>query len=371
MIEQQSRASVVALDLLRGLAATVVLLAHVRGSSFVEFGSLPADQKTNIVRLLFGFTRLGEEAVLVFFVLSGFLVGGQIITRARMGTFDVKIYAIDRCTRILLPLVPACLLTVIISLLVFNEGTGMFRPVANMVGMNGVLAPTLKHNAPLWSISFEIWFYIVGGAMGYLATRNASLGAILIIAVCSIVFSILGPTYLLYWAFGALMVLCLNIRFKSTFFFVGVSFALIGAVFHELSFPSKSFTNVSYIPIEASRALICIGVSFCLPFLCSGSADRFLGFLRQPARALSAVSYSMYVVHYPINYALETVFPRFNTISLEALAYFVARILICVAVTMIFYLCFERNTPALRRYLLKRVSPGRPSVASHMSEAIV
>src|SRR5215813_13613142 len=67
----------VALDLLRGWAALIVLLVHVRGASFVEFGSLPPDQKTILVVVLFGLTRIGHEAVLIFFVLSGFLVGGK------------------------------------------------------------------------------------------------------------------------------------------------------------------------------------------------------------------------------------------------------------------------------------------------------
>ncbi len=62
------RKSLVSLDLLRGMAALAVFFGHVRGSSFVEFGALPSGQQTLLVRLLFGLSRTGLEAVLVFFV---------------------------------------------------------------------------------------------------------------------------------------------------------------------------------------------------------------------------------------------------------------------------------------------------------------
>src|SRR5215469_9825600 len=86
--------SYVALDLLRGLAAVTVFLGHARGGSFIEFGLLPADQKTAALAIFFGLTRVCFEAVLVFFVLSGFLVGGQIISRTLMGKFALSEYAI-------------------------------------------------------------------------------------------------------------------------------------------------------------------------------------------------------------------------------------------------------------------------------------
>ncbi|HZE20873.1 MAG TPA: hypothetical protein VE082_02380, partial [Desulfobaccales bacterium] len=61
------------LDSLRFLAALTVLLVHARDSSFVRFGSLAADQKTLLFASAYAVTRLGNEAVITFFVLSGFL----------------------------------------------------------------------------------------------------------------------------------------------------------------------------------------------------------------------------------------------------------------------------------------------------------
>lgn len=100
---------VIALDLARGLAALTVLFYHVRGSSWVELGILPVAQRSLASEVFFGLNRLGNEAVMVFFALSGFLVGGKVIERIRGGRFDAGHYAVDRATRILIPLVrPAC-----------------------------------------------------------------------------------------------------------------------------------------------------------------------------------------------------------------------------------------------------------------------
>ena len=85
---QSERPPLIALDLARGLAAVMVMLVHVRPHSFVELGALPPSQQSWPVAIFFAATRLGVEAVLVFFVLSGFLVGGRIIRRAKRGTFS-------------------------------------------------------------------------------------------------------------------------------------------------------------------------------------------------------------------------------------------------------------------------------------------
>ena len=54
------------LDLLRFVSALAVVLGHVRGLSFVQFGDLPESQKSIAVMIFFALTRLGHEAVIVF-----------------------------------------------------------------------------------------------------------------------------------------------------------------------------------------------------------------------------------------------------------------------------------------------------------------
>src|SRR4051812_12764616 len=92
---------IVALDLFRALAAFMVVVVHARGSAFVDYGSLPKEQQTRLVEFVYFLSRIGQEAVLAFFMLSGLLVAGAIIRRVSAGTFDLRLYAIERATRIL------------------------------------------------------------------------------------------------------------------------------------------------------------------------------------------------------------------------------------------------------------------------------
>ena len=91
------------LDALRFIAAFMVLLSHARNTFFPAFGDLPADQQNIFSMALTMFCRMGHEAVIIFFVLSGFLVGGRGWERILNGTMNVGGYAIDRFSRIYPP----------------------------------------------------------------------------------------------------------------------------------------------------------------------------------------------------------------------------------------------------------------------------
>lgn len=91
------------LDALRFVAAFVVLFSHTRNDFFLAYGDLPISQQGAVAFVFYTLGRLGHEAVVVFFVLSGFLVGGRGFDRIKDGTMNVKSYAIDRFARIYPP----------------------------------------------------------------------------------------------------------------------------------------------------------------------------------------------------------------------------------------------------------------------------
>lgn len=91
------------LDALRFIAAFMVVLSHSRNTFFPAFGDLPVEQHNVFTMAFTMFCRMGHEAVVIFFVLSGFLVGGRGIERIKTGTMNVGSYAIDRFSRITPP----------------------------------------------------------------------------------------------------------------------------------------------------------------------------------------------------------------------------------------------------------------------------
>ena len=72
------------LDLLRFAAAALVMLNHLRVNQFHSFSKVACESSV-LKTAFFSATRVGLEAVVVFFVLSGFLVGGASLARSRQG----------------------------------------------------------------------------------------------------------------------------------------------------------------------------------------------------------------------------------------------------------------------------------------------
>src|SRR5690348_6381653 len=86
------------LDLFRGLAALTVMSGHLRAFLFVSYASAPAHGF--LWTMFYLLTGLGHQAVMIFFVLSGFLIGKNISESASSGRWSLADYAIRRMSRL-------------------------------------------------------------------------------------------------------------------------------------------------------------------------------------------------------------------------------------------------------------------------------
>lgn len=183
------------LDVVRFLAAAVVLVDHINADPHLGVG-------------WGNYGALGHEAVCVFFVLSGFVI--RFITITRVGT--ALEYSIDRVSRIYSIVLPALLFTLVCMLLaraihpVFYDllcGPLHWKQVPGQVIANitwtaqcwGYAVAALIDN-PFWSLSYECIYYLLY-ALIYYRARHAWLwvAAILLVAGPSIAF--LYPVWLL------------------------------------------------------------------------------------------------------------------------------------------------------------------------------
>jgi peptidoglycan/LPS O-acetylase OafA/YrhL len=73
------------LDMVRGIAALAVMFGHIRGLFFLDYSDLAAPSPA--VTLFYAVTGLGHQAVMVFFVLSGCLIGGSVMTAMKRWTW--------------------------------------------------------------------------------------------------------------------------------------------------------------------------------------------------------------------------------------------------------------------------------------------
>jgi peptidoglycan/LPS O-acetylase OafA/YrhL len=175
------------LDFVRGLAALLVLFAHAQQIMINPYWYPHKVLDDNIFRLLY--SHIGAFGVMLFFVLSGFLIFFSMrnnILNGGTNSFDVKRFARSRLNRLWPPLIISLVLAASIYFLLailglteaenFSTGQEMYlarKSVQfNSVDMFGSLfflntiipavhSPSI--NGPLWSLAHELWFYVIAG----------------------------------------------------------------------------------------------------------------------------------------------------------------------------------------------------------------
>lgn len=363
------------LDLFRLVAAMTVVIVHARGAAMGAFGALPAETKTAAAAAFYLVTRVGNEAVVAFFVLSGFFVGGMATERILRGDFRVADYAIDRFARIMVPLVPALLLTAFV-LYVQGKALNLYELAGNLLSLQGIVVDSYGGNAPLWSLAYEAWFYLLAGIIGALAMRrrwSAPLAAALLLTV--LVFTKLSPIYLFCWLLGTAAYLHRPRRAQSIYVLSAALLIIYSVACIQLQADTVSVSTdmVSrarqWIPTaEVGRLLLSAGFALLIQQLV----------LHEPQRAWTrgidamgsrgaAFSYSLYLTHYPIiQLAVFAGLPQSPTLDARAFGGFGFLILCCIAAATVNYWLFERHTGAVRRWL-KTVLLGR----GHRGGAVV
>src|SRR5487761_403386 len=96
------------LDMARGMVALAVLAGHVRGLFFINYHDLAHHSLP--VAVMYAATALGHQAVIVFFVLSGFFIMSSIADAFEQKRWSWTAYLVNRVTRLSLVLIPSLIL---------------------------------------------------------------------------------------------------------------------------------------------------------------------------------------------------------------------------------------------------------------------
>jgi hypothetical protein len=144
------------LEAIRGFSVFYVVLHHTLPHSYELFG-------INIGGLLI----FGQEAVILFFLLSGFVINYSY-QKGKDKTF--KSYFQKRFLRIYIPLIFVFLLGYATEI-IKNNGLvdiKLFELIGNLLMLQdigfikpGVIVEPYLQNYPLWSLSYEWWFYML------------------------------------------------------------------------------------------------------------------------------------------------------------------------------------------------------------------
>lgn len=307
-----------ALDGIRGAAALAVYLGHLRASLFVD----AQEAHLGIVgKMIYYATGLGHQAVVVFFVLSGFLVGGSLLrTEPEPGRW--RAYALARATRLYVVLLPALVLTLIIDYLgevtfgkagtiyggeMHGAALGSLQPATsttiffgNLLFLQPRLVPFLGTNSPLWSLSYEAWFYaafpalcIIWQEKGWLH-RASVLGLIIF---PSFVFSQFGM-YFSIWLFGVAVAWLHQRRRRQQ---IQLRRPLLVGAWLPFLF-SLHASRVHARWIEGWYPDVVLGLTFAAGvFVLVGAPSDLQARPRfaRPLQSLAAMSFTLYCIHFP------------------------------------------------------------------------
>ena len=297
------------LDLSRWVAAGLVMVVHVRENVLTERDLVPSYAEDIHTRIIYLVTDCGAQAVMWFFVLSGFLVGGNVLIEIGRGSFTFRKYLLDRASRLYVVLLPAVLVGYSLDLLrvamygvaedaaeTRNESAasyGFWIVLANLLCAQTIVAPTLGSNKVLWSLAFEAWYYVLFPLLmaPFMTTRPVLSRALLFgTGLLIAVFLSLNPWLLkmfVIWGLGAAIRFCPGPLVRAR----PIAWAIAVAAF--VVFPVLATKIGNY-------ALLVVALTFANALLAEARAKDApsLRFSKAHA-ALAGFSFSLFLVHAP------------------------------------------------------------------------
>lgn len=376
------------LDFARAAAALAVLTGHA-ANIFLQ-GSRVANSNIEIV------------GVLVFFLLSGFLISFSVFQKHKEPEYGFTEYFIDRFCRIYCAFLPALALVAVLdswsiraASYVWQERLNIQTAVGNVLMLQefplfqfarraGVpdttwFIRTFGSAGPFWTISIEWWIYMVFGAIVLVRLRTHKpfkpwqwllLGFAAIEPAYNLV---AGPDRCLtmLWMVGMSVSFAFvakpqwftaewwsisEQRWRRACYIGGIS-CIIALVVHKYA---QLVHQGSASIAEFQSGVLLGGALFALLFAFSGvrhvphAIERTVGFIAN-------YSYSLYLTHFSILILVKTLFPR----DYDPLAFIVAIALSNVVAVMFWYL-FERHYRNVATLLKTMIGQRR-----HASSAMV
>ncbi len=346
------------LDTLRVFATLLVLISHLAYPRFTQ-GELIFIREWN----------LGSDAVILFFVVSGFVIAYASDRDKTLG-----VYSFNRLSRLWIVMLPALLLTFVFDRFgyalspqaypgTFFQPLGLWDMLARGLSFSNEWAVMervrLGTNGPLWSLSYEAAYYLLFGLAVFL---RGALRWVLVLTAGLLI----GPRVLMLMPAWLMGVWLWHAVQSGAIAGIPVTrawlYALAGPVIYvgaqELDLPgtlaaitAQWFEPQNYrdVLVFSDEALwnVLVGGLAALHIL--GMA-RLMKDVRRDVCAMrwwAGASFSIYVTHYPALHLLDAAVP--DGTAGRGLILFSGALI----VGLIFAQIFERHTGPIRRVLIE------------------
>jgi peptidoglycan/LPS O-acetylase OafA/YrhL len=364
---------------LRWFSAFLVVLGHCAHILIVDKHLI--SNPGLATRLLYGITSLGHSAVMVFFVVSGYLVGGITLDKWLARGPNIPDYAISRFSRIYVVLVPALIIGYALDYagmtwfngaelytnsIKYDVGSlsssvelrlGLKAFIGNVLMLETVAVESLGSNGPLWSLAYEWWYYclfclVVGGVLSKGWLRVLML-------LCLPVFIWALPTNLFVLGVIWLMGIATYFAVKKAKFpptpVVGLVVLIVALIAAVLSQNPDNLHHPESMWASFARDCI-VALALCFALLCFARADGrwFQGSFHQWA---AGFSYSICLFHFPMMLFLVAAannlfgWPFLMPPSLRSLTYLIALVALLYMLGYLYSLATERYTDVIKSLL--------------------
>lgn len=309
------------LDLVRFLAALLVVFAHYIQNEIVNPGT---------AALL---PDAGREAVIFFFVLSGFVIAYTTQSKAA----SAREYIVARCTRIYSVAIPTVLLGFALAAalagLAEQANYQLNKPLPYLalhflfLGQSWNLSEVPPLLSPYWSLCYEVWYYVLFGVAFYLRGWKRLLVAAVVLAVMGFKLWLLLPV----WLSGVLLYHA-QARYTMPRHLarIGLAVSLLALVAYnaaglegQLRALGKSIWPFAGLPLGSSDRfladyLVCAIVFanlWCARFAGLEALQRF----GKPIRQFASYTFTLYLAHMLVILVWQAVYPHDRSSALDVL----------------------------------------------------
>lgn len=378
------------LDASRWIAAFFVLISHVRHIILADYGNVTSP--TLLAKVVYIATSLGHEAVVVFFVISGFLVGGLTLRKWQATGIAMPGYFLLRFSRIYTVLIPALLVGCLLDWTGYHvlNGSSIYTDPdsyhTNSIKLNiaqhislmafidnlfmleggGRGAPVLGSNAPLWTLAYEWWYYcIFAAAAGMWLFKDRFKAATC--CVWFVVFLLILPNgllvWMLIWALGIIALYYAESQLPKPPVFISASFFTGAVALSRMNTHQLSTLDADQPMYVSFLFEFCIGITYsALMVSMYRNKEKEDGWLRYSKvhSILASFSYTLYLTHFPLMVFLAALGHDVFNLDLLAqpttahLCYYVLMITVLAGYAFAFSRCTERYTPTVRKLLANR-----------------
>jgi peptidoglycan/LPS O-acetylase OafA/YrhL len=290
------------LDVIRFGAALVVVIYHAWG---IFFPTHPLPWP-------------GHDAVVVFFVMSGFVIA-YVVDRHRGGLWD---YALDRLTRLWSVAIPAMLIAAALRLSFGNIG---INDVAPAIGPPwDFVRNTLTNlffvadgwgvywqaplNGPFWSLNYEAWYYAIFAAFVFAPPRWRWWVACGLAAASGLKLLLLLPCWLagvflyharpVFSARQAVLLFVVSALAYAVFFWFDIGIAIrVWMLARWPAFIGELYLSNRFVGDNICALIVALNFAAAANL---GQYARALFWAERPIRVCASLTLSIYLYHMPL-----------------------------------------------------------------------